>query len=61
MAFGIEPGTGRTRCRLCFRPIFKGQPNIYYRGYNASGHVHILREQCPQIDYMLKEIMEEEE
>ena len=61
MVFGIKIGTGRARCKLCFKPIFKGQPTIYFRGYNAGGHVHLLREQCPQINYILKQMTEEEE
>ena len=57
IGFGVKLGTGRAMCRLCFQPIFKGQPAIYVAGYRANGQVHALPEHCP---YLTKKLLEME-
>lgn len=57
VVFGVKEGTGRARCKLCFNPIFKGQPAIYASAYRASGQVHALPEHCP---YLTKRLLEME-
>ena len=56
VGFGVKEGTGLARCKLCFNPIFKGQPAIYISGYRVSGQCHVLPEHCEYLHNKLLEM-----
>ena len=54
--FGVKRATGRTYCRLCHQHLQEGQFVIIVGGYNTSGQVHLLEEDCTYIQNKLEEL-----